>query len=239
MRGCLFTVLLGAVAVVLLVTVGLPSIAAGMLTGVVATAGLHADDTTVTVSSDPPTDLVGLHADQVRISATDATFRGLGIGSLRVTLTGVDLLGRTATSVDGRLSQVVVPGVASKPLTLATIRLSGGGDTITATTTIPAAQAKTLVADSVEAALGVRPTSVALTAPDEVRVTEAGATIHGRLSVTSSGDLIADVLDGPAAGQQLVVVARGQDFPIRLSSVTVTSAGGLRLSGALTVGLFG
>ena len=30
-------------------------------------AGLQADDTTVTVSSDPPTDLLGLHADRVRV----------------------------------------------------------------------------------------------------------------------------------------------------------------------------
>jgi hypothetical protein len=238
-RGCLFTLLLGIVALTLLVTIGLPQVAAGALTGAVTTAGLHADDTTVTVSSDPPTDLIGLHADRVRITAMDATFRGLQIGSLDVTLTGVDLLGRTAASVDGRLGQVVIPGVASRPLTLATIRLSGGGDTITAATTVPVAQAKTLVADAVEATLGIRPTSVSLTAPDKVKVTEAGTVVHGRLSVTSSGDLVVDVLDGPAAGQQVVVLAGGQDLPIRLSSMSVTAAGALRLTGELTVGLFG
>ena len=81
MRGCLFTLLLGAIVIGLFVVVVLPAIAAGALTAGVEAAGLQSDDTIVTVSSDPPTDLLGLHADQVRIRATDATFRGLEIGS--------------------------------------------------------------------------------------------------------------------------------------------------------------
>ena len=77
MRGCLFTLLLGAVAIALLVTIGLPQVYAGVLTGALSAAGLHADDTTVHVASDPPTDLLGLHADTVTVTATDATFRGM------------------------------------------------------------------------------------------------------------------------------------------------------------------
>ena len=62
------------------VVVGLPVVAAGLVTAGLSAAGLVADDTTVTVSSDPPTDLLGLRADTVRVTATDATFRGLEIG---------------------------------------------------------------------------------------------------------------------------------------------------------------
>ena len=69
--------LAAAVAIAVVVTVGLPAVAAGVLTAGVTAAGLQADDTTVTVESDPPTDLLGLHADRVRVRATDATFRGL------------------------------------------------------------------------------------------------------------------------------------------------------------------
>ena len=57
-----------------------------MVTAAVTAAGLQADDTTVTVSSDPPTDLIGLHADRVRVRATDATFRDLAIGELDLVL---------------------------------------------------------------------------------------------------------------------------------------------------------
>ena len=67
MRGCLFTLLLGAVAIAFLVTVGLPVVAAGVITGGLAAAGLASDDTMVRVASDPPTDLLGLHADTVTV----------------------------------------------------------------------------------------------------------------------------------------------------------------------------
>jgi len=70
MRGCLFTLLLGAAAVALLVTIGLPQVYAGVVTGALTAAGLHSDDTTVHVESDPPTDLLGFHADTVTVSAT-------------------------------------------------------------------------------------------------------------------------------------------------------------------------
>src|SRR5512147_270207 len=106
MRGCLFTLLLGGVALVLLVVIGLPRVAAGVLTSAVGAAGLQADDTTVTVSTDPPTDLLGLHADRVRIRATDATFRDLEIGALDIELREMAIIDRTAQEVDGRLTDV-------------------------------------------------------------------------------------------------------------------------------------
>ncbi len=239
MRGCLFTLLLGVVALALLVTFGLPSVAAGALTGAVTAAGLQADDTTVTVTSDPPTDLLGLHADRVHITASDATFRDLQIGSLDITLTGVSLVGRTADGVDGQLRDVTVRSAGPETIELATIRLSGGGDAVTATTTVPAGEAETLVADAVAGALGARPTSVALTAPDHVQVRISGVTVNGRLSVNDSGDLVARVLDGPSAGQVVVLLGAGQDIPIELTTATITRAGALRLSGRLTFGLLG
>ena len=96
MRGCLFTLAFGAAVIALIVVVGLPQVAAGMVTGAVTAAGLQADDTTVTVSSDPPTDLIGLHADRVRVRATDATFRDLAIGELDLVLRDVSILDRSA-----------------------------------------------------------------------------------------------------------------------------------------------
>lgn len=239
MRGCLFTLLLGAVALALLVTLGLPPIAAGVLTGAVTAAGLQADDTTVIVSSDPPTDLLGLHADEVRITASDATFRDLRIGSLDITLYGVNLPARTADEVDGRLRNVSLVEGSQPSLALSSVRLTGAGDEVTASSSVPAADAEALVAGAVESAVGARPSSVTLTAPDQVRVRVSGLTVHGRLLVTRSGDLVADLLDGPSAGDRLTLLAASSEQLIRLTGVTVTGSGGLRLTGRLSVGLIG
>ena len=110
MRGCLFTLLLGAIVIGFVIVVGLPAAAAGILTAGLSTAGLVADDTTVTVTSDPPTDFLGLRADSVRVTATDATFRGMEIGALDLALGDVQILERTAGSVDGQLTDVTLHG---------------------------------------------------------------------------------------------------------------------------------
>jgi hypothetical protein len=57
--------------------------------------------------------------------------------------------------------------------------------------------------------------------------------------VTPDGDLVVRVSDGPAKGQAVALLQGGEDLPIRLTSVTVTEAGDLRLSGELAVGLLG
>jgi hypothetical protein len=238
MRGCLFVLLLGAVTAALVVTVGLPAIAAGVLTAGVGAAGLASDDTTVTVASDPPTDLLGLHADRVRVRATDATFRGLDIAALDVTLGDVAIADRTAGTVDGRLTEVVVPNLGGREIRLDSIALSGGGESVTATTTLDAGQAEDLVADALETELGGRPASVTLRAPDRITV-DIGIAVNGRLQVTPDGDLVVRVSDGPAAGRTVVLVRGGEDLPIRLTSVTVTDDGALRLVGELAVGLLG
>lgn len=237
MRGCLFTLLLGAVAIALLVVVGLPQVAAGILTGAVTAAGLQADDTTVTVASDPPTDLLGLHADRVRIRATDATYRGLRIGALDVELGDVAIVDRTAGSVDGRLTEVVIENVGGREIELAEIAVAGGGEDVTAATTVPGAEVERLIADGVEAQAGVRPDSVSLGSPNRV-VIDAGVTVEGTLEIDSRGNLRLLVPDSPIGGGDVVLLRAGEDLPIRLTGLRVTSGGDLRLTGELAVGIF-
>jgi hypothetical protein len=238
MRGCLFVLVMAAAVAALVVVVGLPALAAGALTAGAGAAGLSAADTTITVTADPPTDLVGLHADRVRVRATNATFRGLEIGALDVTLTDVALVDRTAGAVSGRLEDVTVSNIGGHPLRLGSIALSGGGTAVIATTTIPGDGVQALIADAVESGLGSRPTRISLAAPDRLTV-QVGVPVEGRLAATAAGDLVLTVLDGPAAGRDVVLLRGGEDLPIRITSVTVIGDGSLRLVGELVAGLLG
>jgi hypothetical protein len=238
-RGCLFTVLLAVAVITFIVVVGLPAVAAGVLTAGVRAAGLDAADTTVTVTSDPPTDLLGLRADRVRIRATHATFRGLVIGSLDVTLTDVAIVDRTVGGVSGALGDVTVPDVGGMAADLASITLGGTGGALTASTVIPAARAQAMLADRIASAVGTRPTSVALAPPDRVTVRIDGLAVAGRLGVDPAGNVVATILNGPLQGQQVVLLAAGGSLPIRVTAATVTPSGDLRVDGTLAIGLLG
>jgi hypothetical protein len=238
-RGCLFTLLLGAVAIALLVVIGLPAVYAGVLTGALGAAGLQADDTTVKVASDPPTDLLGLHADTVTVTASDATFRGLRIGQLDLVLRDVAVLDRTAGAVDGTLRSVTVD-VDGRPVVLEEISVSGDTSGIAATTVVDGSEAERLIADAVEARVGARPASVALVAPDTLTVElAAGITVTGTLDVDAAGNLVVRLADDPAGIGTLVLLRGGTDLPMRLTDVRVTKAGNLRLAGDLAIGILG
>jgi hypothetical protein len=238
MRGCLFTLLLGVVVVAVIVVVGLPSVAAGLLTSAVTAAGLQADDTTVTVEADPPTDLLGFGADRVRVRATDATYRGLRIGALDLELHDVAILARTAQAVDGRLTDVVVENLGGREVALDEITVNGGVDGIEATTTIAGSVVERLIAWEAETQLGTKPKSVALVAPDRV-IVDVGFDIEGTLDVNANGDLVVAVPDSALPDHALVVLRDGEDLPVRLTGVRVTKAGDLRLTGDVAVSMLG
>ena len=238
MRGCLFTLALGAAAIALIVVVGLPRVAAGMVTTAVTAAGLQADDTTVTVSSDPPTDLIGLRADRVRVRATDATFRELAIGELDLVLRDVSILDRVAGGVEGTLTDVTIEDLAGREVTLDEIAVAGGGDDVTATTVIDGAVAEGLIADAVEERTGARPGSVSLRDPDRL-VIDAGIEVGGTLDVDRVGNLVLEVDDNPLGLEEVVLLRGGEDLPIRLTDVLVTPGGDLQLDGDVAIGLLG
>jgi hypothetical protein len=238
MRGCLFTLLLGAAAVALLVAIGLPQVYAGVVTGALTAAGLHADDTTVHVESDPPTDLLGFHADTVTVSATDATFREMQIGSLDLELHDVAVLDRTAEGVDGTLSDVAVTLPDGSDLTLDEITIEGDSDHITASTVIPGGDVERMISDVAESRLGTRPRSVTLSRPDRITI-DVGIDVEGTLDVNAAGDLVIVLPDGVIAGGEVVLLQGGTDLPIRLTDVAVTKAGDLRLTGDLSISILG
>jgi hypothetical protein len=237
-RGCLFTIVFAAILLGLFVVFGLPAIAEGVLTAGIQAAGLQSNDTTVTVRSDPPTDLLGLHADHVRVLASDATFRGMQIGDLDVTLSDVAILGRTAGAVDGTLTGVTVPLADGTTVHLDEISISGQGNNLDATTTIPKAQVQSLISDAIQQQLGIRPSGVVLAAPDKVTVKTAVGDASGRFVVTPAGDLVVRGT-GPLAGTDVVVLNGGQGLPLTLTDAMVTANGDVRLTGKLAISLLG
>jgi len=230
---------LAVVVLALVVIVGLPAVAEGVLTAGITAAGLQSDDTTVKVRSDPPTDLIGMRADHVRVTATDATFRGMRIADLDLSLDDVAILDRTAGAVDGTLDGVDVPLADGTKIRLDRITISGEADDLHATTTIPRAQVEQLISDAVEQQAGIRPSEVVLTAPDRLTIrTGFGVDVDGRFAVTSGGDLVVRA-EGPLAGNDVTLLRGGQDLPLELTGARVTSDGGLRLTGKLAISLLG
>jgi hypothetical protein len=239
MRGCLFTLVLAAILIALLVVVALPAVAEGVLTGAITAAGLESDDTTVKVHSDPPTDLVGMHADQVRVLADDATFRGMAIDRLDLTLEGVSILDRTVGGVDGTLSGVTVPLEDGTRIRLERIGISGDAEDLDATTTIATAQVKALISDAIERQTRLKPEEIVLSAPDRLTIrTGLGLDIDGRFVVTPAGDLVVRG-SGVLSGTDVVLLQGGQDVPLTLTGARVTADGDLRLTGRLAIPLLG
>ncbi len=237
MRGCLFTLALAAVVITLVVFLGLPAVASGLVTAGLTAAGLQADDTTVSVHADPPTDLLTGTADRVVVHATDATFRGIRIGSLDIALEDVDVLDRTAGSVEGTLTDVTLPAETGGAR-LRSVTLGGGGERLTVGTTMSKADAEALIADAIELRTGTRPTSVTLTAPDRLTVRAGGETMKGRFTA-DAGDLVVAITSGPGEGTEVVMLRGGDDLPMEISRARVTDTGGLRIEGVLAVGLLG
>ncbi len=239
MRGCLFTLMLAAIVLVLVLTIGLPAVAEGLLSGAVTAAGLHSDDTTVTVRSDPPTDLLGMRADHVRVLADRATYRGMAIDHLDLALADVSVLDRTVGGVGGTLTGVTVPLEDGTTIRLDAIGISGEPDHLVATAELPRAQVESLISDAIERQAGITPKAVVLTAPDRLTVrTGLGVDVDGRFVVTPAGDLVVRA-EGFLAGTDVVLLHGGQDVPLTLTSARVTPQGGLRLSGGLALSLLG
>jgi hypothetical protein len=233
-RAILLIVGLGAVVLVTLAVVGLPALASGLVRQGVVASGLDAADLVVTVTAEPPTDLLGLHADTIEIAATDATWGDSTVKDVRVVLRDVDLAGRRADTVDGSLVGVVAPagGSSDAMLAIERIDLSGGGDDVRAAIRIRTAETEALIARRMGEETGITPTAVRLAPPDRLAITVGPVTVDGRLVVASDGSLRLET--GVAIVPSVSLIGPGA-LPLELTSITVTDDAlllGGRLEGA-------
>lgn len=235
MRGCLFTLTLGLAVLVGAAWYLLPAAAGGLIGMALVAAGLQGTGTVVTVSANPPFELLSGHADAIRVESTDATWDGLMIGDLRLTLVDVDLGRRTAAKVEGTLSAVRFGGSEGRPIEAATVEIAGSGDAPTARLTFDPAAVVEMAAAAIEADLGRSPDRLRLAPPDRAVFVLLGRSVSGRLAVDRVGELVLQV----AGRVPVVVLAPGTAGPFRLTDVAVTADGGLVLSGSLEPRLLG
>lgn len=230
MRGCLSFVVFVALLVAGLAWIALPPAAGALVGAALVAGGLNGIDTTVTVSAAPPFELLTLHADEVHVRSRAVQWHGLRAATLDLTLRDVALGDRTFGGVSGRLTDVVVTTSDRTGIRVPFAIVSGTQATAAATFTLDPSTVEELAATAVERALGVRPASVSLAAPDRVILSGGGAPVVARLAVDPSGAL---VLRTPQLGT-LDIVRPGPGVPIRFSSVAV-APDGVSLGGLLDV----
>jgi len=188
MRGCLFTLVLGAVVIGALLVFALPRVLEGVITASLTTAGFQARETSVRLEQDDPLSLIGLKADRVTIDAVDATIGDLDAGAVHLVLEDVDLGTRAADAVTGTLSDVATVS-AGDPIDIPEIRLAGDTTKLEAVASIDASDVEAIVTERVTAALGEPPTAVRIEAPNVMTITVRGFPVTGTLLIDETGAL--------------------------------------------------
>ena len=228
MRGCLTSFFIFLAGLLLATWLFAPTVAAGLVSAGLGGAGFSSADKQVTVTAEPPIELLTLHADTVHLQATDATFAGLHMAGVDLILGGVGLLGRSADSVVGTLTGVRVPTLLSDDASTATISsigLSGPSSDLRAILTLSAADIRTLVSAAVQGELGAPATKVTLAAPDKVTVVTSGVTVRGRLVVDGAGGLAFLVASPPGLVGSLAIIRPSPTQPLHFTSIALRTSG--------------
>lgn len=226
MRGCLFILVLAAAVLGAGAWFGAPVVTSTLIDGALRSAGYTARTSTVRATSDLPPRLLLGKADRVEISGSDVDFRTFHAASLDLVLTDVDVIGRTAGTISGRIGDAelkTTDGVAAT----ADVSIDGSGRAAEATIDVDAATVSRVVSEAFRARFGVTVTDVALVAPDILRISAGPTTIEGRLEVDDAGAI---ALSTPLGAS--TILSFDPSFPLRLRSVSVTG-GNLQIGATL------
>jgi hypothetical protein len=226
MRGCLFVLVLAAAVLAGLAWFGSPILASTLISNALENAGYHAASSTVTATSNPPPKLLLGRADRVEIVGADVDFRTFHAASLDLVLTDVDVIGRTAGRISGRITGAEMTTTAGET-TSTDIDIEGDAGAATATIVVDHATVSRVVKATFQQKLGVTASTVELIAPDKLRITAPGATVEGQLLVDSSGAIAFSTSLGSSP-----ILSLDPSFPLHLRSVRV-EAGDLRIDAVL------
>jgi DUF2993 family protein len=228
MRGCLSVLMLGAVFVGGLVWFGGPPVASALVTTALQGSGLAADKLDVDVTADPPLTLATGRADRVAIHGTGVNWRGVQMASLELTLTGVDLVARTAASAEGRLGGVQLE-VDSVPHLLGDVAFRGKAGAARTTIHLDADSVGPVAVAAFATEFGIEPSAASLVAPNIIRVTLGSDTIDGKLAIDVEGSLVATT-----NGASITIFAPNPSLPVQLTSLAAAPAG-VTLNGTFDV----
>jgi hypothetical protein len=217
-RSCLGFLVFVALLVGFIAWFGLPALAGGGVQLALAASGFRGDGTTVDVRSDPPTNLLGGHADRIVLHSRGVTSGPLSAAALELTLDDVALLDRRAAAVAGSLETVTLTDSGGSTLAVERIDLSGPSDGADARLRVAPAEVRRR-AFAALGALGLAISDVALEPPNVLVVSALGRTVRGTLVVDSAGAL-AVTLPGIV---DVALVAPPAGLPIRFRSVAVAS----------------
>ena len=240
MRSCLLRLLIWPVLLLVVAWFGLPPLASAAISAGLGAAGFHASAETVDLIADPPLELLVLRADQVHLRASRATFRGLAVASVDLTVTKLSVLDQTAGTIDGTLSGVTVPSANGGSISVAAIDVSGSGaaNNVAVRLGIGLREVERLAAAALGAPAGSLAT-VTLDAPNRATIVVAGAVVAGRLLVDVTGALVFRPAHATAEiGTSLVLARPSPATPIRLTGVVADPAS-LTVEGAMDLSLFG
>ncbi len=226
MRGCLFVLVLAAALLGGVAWFGSPILASTLVSNALQNAGYHAASSTVTATSNPPPKLLLGRADRVEIVGADVDFRTFHAASLDLVLTDVDVIGRTAGQISGRITGAEMTTTAGET-TSADIDIEGDAGAADATIVIDQATVTRVVKATFQQKLGVTASTVELIAPDKLRITAVGATVEGRLLIDPTGAIAFSTSLGSSP-----ILSLDSAFPLRLRSVRV-EAGDLRIDAVL------
>ena len=226
MRGCLFVVALAAVVLSAGAWVGSPILASTLISTALQNAGYHAASSTVTATSSPPLKLLIGRADRVEIAGTDVDFRTFHAASLDVVLTDVDVIGKTAGRISGRITGAELTTTAGDA-TSADIDIDGDADAANAGIVVDAATVDRVVRLTFQQKFGVAVSATKLVAPDTLRITALGATVEGRLLVDANGAIAFSSSLGSSP-----ILSFDPSFPLRFRAVRI-DAGNLRIDATL------
>jgi hypothetical protein len=218
MRGCLTVLVLAAALVLVVAWFGGPTLAGVLIERSLATAGYSAAETAVTVSSDPPLEILAGHADRVTIRGTRVTLRDLTAAELMLTMTNVDLVGGRFSRVDGELSDVVIKAGDGSSVRARSLGVRGPANAAAATVRIDEAVIATLLGDAIRRETGVVVSGVSLTEPNRIRFT-AGVTINARFDIAADGSVVIAATSG---GPRFTVFDPRED--LRLTTVAVAGS---------------
>jgi len=230
-RGCLFVLVFAAIVLTAAAWVGAPILASTVIQTALENGGYHAATSSVSVTSNPPPRLLLGHADRVEIHGTDVDFRTFHAASLDLVLSDVDIVGRTAGHITGRIAgaELATSEGAAAGTTTADVEIDGSADAAAARIVVDGATVDQIVKAAMKAKFGVTVTSTALVAPDLLRISVAGATVQGRLVIEDG----AIALSTPLGSSQ--VLRLDPSFPLRLTTVHAVD-GNLQLDAILDAG---